>query len=544
MTKPKIDKKAGSPSKEELLTELAELKERLREAEETLDAIRTGAVDAVVVSGKEGGEQIYTLQGADQPYRQLVESINEGTVTMSTDGTILYSNRQFAAMLGYPLEKVIGASFLDFVSKQDRPPVAEIFHRGTNEAVRLQALLCSYEWGKIPVQIAFSAGGVRGAGSMTAIVADLSDQLRYQQIVQQEKLSRAIMKNSPNGIAVCDPEGRIIRMSGALQAFCCKSPLMETFDQIFHIEISAENQPAPLFSAAAVLQGKRLPETEARLSCNGKEIRDVSITAVPLRDDEGGVAGCLIELADITARKRSEETLLRHSEKLAAANKELDSFAYSVSHDLRAPLRAIEGFTRMLTVKMGDRLNDEEKRRFEVIRENTQKMGRLIDDLLDFSRLGRQSMRLSTVDMAGMARQTWEELVAANPGRRMEFALENLPAALADLTLIKQVFVNLLSNAVKFTRKKEIARISIGSSSENSETVYFIRDNGTGFDMRFHEKLFGVFQRLHSAEEFEGIGAGLAIVRRIIHRHGGRTWAEGEVDRGATFYFSLPSKPL
>ncbi|MDD5169908.1 MAG: PAS domain S-box protein, partial [Syntrophales bacterium] len=227
-------------SKEALLQELEELRIRLMEAEETLEAIRSGAVDAIVVSGKTG-EQVYTLQGADQSYRLLVETINEGTLTISPDGTILYSNKQFAAMLGYPLEKIIGSPFLNFISQDYKHPVKEAFHGPAETVLRLQVLLNSYEWGKIPAQLTLSAGDVTGEKRLIAVVTDLSEQLRYREIVREEKLSRSIMENSPDGIAVCDTKGMVIRASRALNRFCHESALMKPFDKVFRIDVLTED---------------------------------------------------------------------------------------------------------------------------------------------------------------------------------------------------------------------------------------------------------------------------------------------------------------
>ncbi|MDD5170038.1 MAG: ATP-binding protein, partial [Syntrophales bacterium] len=247
-------------------------------------------------------------------------------------------------------------------------------------------------------------------------------------------------------------------------------------------------------------------------------------------------------IRDITERKGAEEVLNRQSAKLEVANKELESFAYSISHDLRAPLRAIDGFSRMLLLRMADKMNDDEKRQFEVIRDNTARMNQLIEDVLNFSRLGRHSLSLTDIDITDLANGIWEELISINPCRRMSLKMDALSTVVGDAALIRQVLANLLSNAVKFTRKSENALIEIGGRTGDSETVYYVRDNGTGFDMKYYEKLFGVFQRLHSEDEYEGTGAGLAIVKRIITRHGGRVWAEGEVGRGACFYFSLPAR--
>ena len=245
---------------------------------------------------------------------------------------------------------------------------------------------------------------------------------------------------------------------------------------------------------------------------------------------------------DITERKRTEATLTEHAAKLEEINKELESFSYSVSHDLRAPLRAIAGFSQMILKKEGERFDEETRRRFQVISDNAETMGRLIDDLLAFSRLGRQAIAKRGLDMEELIGEVWEELVTINPGRELNLKIGRMPAASGDRTLIRQVYSNLLENAVKFTRGRDAAVIEAGSYVKDNEPVYYVRDNGVGFDMKFYDKLFGVFQRLHTDEEYKGTGIGLALVQRIVHRHGGRVWAEGAVDEGACFYFSLPEK--
>jgi PAS domain S-box-containing protein len=242
---------------------------------------------------------------------------------------------------------------------------------------------------------------------------------------------------------------------------------------------------------------------------------------------------------DITARKKAEDALRERSRELEAAIRELESFSYSISHDLRAPLRAIDGFSRMLLKTHGDAFDDEARRRFNVIRENAQKMGQLIDDLLAFSRSGRQAITPAALDMERLAGEIWQEQCAANPGRRMQFRNGTLPGACGDRTLIRQVLVNLLANAVKFTAGREEAVVEIGGYRQEGEIVYYVRDNGIGFDMAYHDRLFEVFQRLHD-DSYEGTGVGLAIVRQIVTRHGGRVWGEGREGEGATFYFTLP----
>jgi PAS domain S-box-containing protein len=272
-----------------------------------------------------------------------------------------------------------------------------------------------------------------------------------------------------------------------------------------------------------------------------------------LKNTNGNVIGALSTARDITERKHAEEEIRTLNAELEqrvrdrtaqfeAANKELEAFSYSVSHDLRAPLRAIDGFSHVMVEDYKDKLDDEGKRVLKIIQENTHRMGELIDDLLTFSRTGRQELRMSKIEMDTLARTVFEELKAATFERTIQFTIKPLPLVHGDQVMIRQVFVNLLSNAIKFTRPGETADIEVGGCIEENENIYYIKDNGVGFDMQYAGKLFSVFQRLHSESEFEGTGVGLAIVKRIIYRHGGRVWAEGKINEGATFYFTLPKK--
>ncbi|MCL4501500.1 MAG: DUF3365 domain-containing protein [Deltaproteobacteria bacterium] len=225
---------------------------------------------------------------------------------------------------------------------------------------------------------------------------------------------------------------------------------------------------------------------------------------------------------------------------LEQANQELEGFSYSVSHDLRAPLRAINGFARILRENYADPLDREGLRLLGIISANSIKMSQLIDDLLAFARLGRHKLKIADLDMGALVSEVVAELREANPGRVMEWKIDSLPHAFGDHRVLRQVWVNLLANALKFTQRQEVAVIEVGYRQEGEETVFFVRDNGVGFDIKYAGKIFGVFQRLHGEEEFEGTGVGLALVERIISRHGGRVWAEGELNHGATFYFTLP----
>jgi PAS domain S-box-containing protein len=250
---------------------------------------------------------------------------------------------------------------------------------------------------------------------------------------------------------------------------------------------------------------------------------------------------------DITDRKKAEEEIKKlnedlklHTTELEAVNKELEAFSYSVSHDLRIPLLVIDGLSRVLLEKHSSHLDAKGQQFLNLIRAKVQNMWQLINNLITFSRLGRQEIKSSIINMGELAKAVFEELRLTDPRQAPLLSIKTLQPARGDQAMIRQVFVNLLSNAIKFTRPKETPVIEIGGRVEENENIYYVKDNGVGFDMQHSNKLFNVFQRFHSTEEFEGTGIGLAIVQRIIHKHGGQVRAEGEVNKGATFYFTLP----
>ena len=373
-------------------------------------------------------------------------------------------------------------------------------------------------------------------------------QKRTAALSEANALLQALMDTIPDHIYFKDMQSRFIRNSRSQASLLGLRDPSEAvgktdFDFFPHATKSyAEEQEV-------MRSGKPLVDFEEWVVWpDGREMW-VSTTKMPLRNADGQTIGICGISRDITERKLAEQAirqlnadLERQAEQLQAAVKELEAFSYSVSHDLRAPLRAIDGYTRILVEDYETILDSEGKRICGVISREARRMGQLIDDLLAFSRLGRKEMYSSKIDMKALTESVFHELIKEENRERIDFELGDLSTARGDSSLIRQVLVNLLSNAIKFTSKNERARIEVGSQQSSDENIYYVRDNGAGFDMEYSNKLFGVFQRLHSDSEFSGTGVGLAIVQRIIRRHGGRVWAEGEVENGATFYFALPQK--
>ncbi|MBI2949223.1 MAG: PAS domain S-box protein [Verrucomicrobia bacterium] len=378
--------------------------------------------------------------------------------------------------------------------------------------------------------------------------------------IAERKLTEALLRESEErfrllvlgvrdyAIFGLDAEGRVAGWNAGaerIKGYQAGEIIGKAVATFYAPEDLARGRPEQLLKAA--IENGRVEDEGWRVRKDGTRFwANVVITA--LRDDAGQLRGFAKITRDITERKRAEKVLQENeaalrerTAQLEASNKELEAFSYSVSHDLRAPLRAIDGFSQALQEDVMERLDENGKKHLARIRDATQRMGQLIDGLLALSRLSRAEINREAVNLSGLAKVILDDLSRADAGREFEFVVQPGLTAHGDPRLLRVALDNLLGNAWKFTRKKPRTRVEFGMIEQSGQRAFFVRDNGAGFDMTYQSKLFGAFQRLHPKSEFEGTGIGLATVQRIIHRHGGRTWAEGAPDQGATFYFTLPT---
>jgi PAS domain S-box-containing protein len=369
---------------------------------------------------------------------------------------------------------------------------------------------------------------------------------------ESEQRAFRLLEGLPTAVFVVDSAGHPYyanRKSGEILGRG-SLPQAEPADlpQKYQAYLAGTNQPVPAdrIQVVRALRGEESYSTDVEIHRPDRVI-PLEVWATPIRDAAGRIEFAIAAFNDITERLESQRRIdqlnaeLGHQvAELATVNRELETFSYSVSHDLRAPLRAVDGFSRVLETDYAGVLDQEAQRLLTRIRSNVRRMGNLIDDLLRFSRLSRKELDTRPVDMESLVTNVVADL-RRSQDTPATIRIDRLPPAPGDIDLIRQVWINLIDNAVKYSTTRPDPRIEIEAVTENSEVIYSVRDNGVGFDMAYADKLFGVFQRLHRQDEFEGTGVGLAIVQRIVHRHGGRVWAESAPDQGATFHFSIPT---
>jgi PAS domain S-box-containing protein len=491
----------------------------------------------------------------------IVEYSNDAIISKTLDGIVLSWNKGAERVYGYTSAEIVGQPMSLLV-----PPNHPNEFPALMERVRLGETIEHYETERIKkdeqhIVVSLTVSPILDAANKIAgasvVARDITVQKRAERAVQlSEERYRALALVTSQIVWTTNPEGEVVEDISTLRAFTGLSA-QEMRGSGWMEAVHPEDRERTAHSWARSVRDQSFYDSEYRMRRRDGEYRWMAVRGVPVLEEKGLVREWVGTCADITERKQAEEEIRRLNQDLErrvaertaqyeATNQELEAFAYSVSHDLRAPLRAIDGFSRILLEEHGPNLAKEARHYLDVVQTNAVQMGELIDHLLAFSRLSRQPLRRVTVDLGVIVRQALDQLAVDPEGREVELVIGQLPGCEADPALLKQVFVNLLSNALKYTKPRNPARIEVGvlardeaEPAQADTAVYYVRDNGVGFNMRYVEKLFGVFQRLHRAEEFEGTGVGLAIVQRIISRHGGRIWADAVVDRGATFYFTL-----
>lgn len=511
-------------------------------------------IDKSAPSAKAGEKQSQQLVH-DRQFRMMVEQVKEYAVFMlGPQGHVLSWNLGAELIKGYRGEEIIGKHFSVFYSKEDAKagiPQRELEVASTQGSMDLQGWRLRKDgsrfWAAVTITALHDAEG--NLTGFCKVTRDMTERRDAEEALQKSRtMFERLFEAAPDAVVVVDNNGMIRRVNqqtevlfGYMREELIGHRIELLIPERYH-KRHRQHRRNYFVDPRARKMGIGL-ELYGR-NQDGREI-PVDIMLTPIESSEGTWAFAAIR--DISRQKQSDakiselnSALKNQVEQLAMSNRELEAFSYSVSHDLRAPLRHIIGFVDLLNAKGMEALDEKSRHYLQVITGAAQKMGSLIDDLLAFSRMGRSEIMKTKVDIGSMVNDIVKDLSEEAKDRAIEWEIASLPRVIGDSAMLRQVMVNLLANAVKFTRPRELARIEIGAIDEGKETRFYVRDNGVGFDAAYVNKLFGLFQRLHATEEFEGTGVGLAIVQRIVMRHGGKVWAEGAVEGGATFWFSLP----
>jgi two-component system CheB/CheR fusion protein len=536
-----------------LRAENEELRLRLEEAEQALEAIRTGQVDSLVVDGPDG-IRIYSLESAIHSYRVLVEAMSEGAATVNDDGTIVYCNERLAALAGAPLERVMGSALRAWIPERLRPTVDSMLRRASDGDVREELVLARDDGVEIPVYASMTAIHEEGERVSCVVLTDLRAQKRNEEIVAAERLARSVLDQSVEAIVVCDRQGQVTRASHAAEALCGRSPLFLPFADAFPLALSGSDRGAPPSDVAqAALGGEVLRAVAGSLDRKDGTRLDVLVSAAAVRGADGEVVGCVITLVDVTELRRREEALRRSEERyrtaaesLRDADRRKNEFLAVLSHELRNPLAPIHNSLYILdrTARGGE----QEARAKAILHRQVRQLTRLVDDLLDLTRISRNKVELRTerLELNELVRRTIEDhrsLFEAN-GVALEVQLAPDPILVrVDGPRMAQVIGNLLQNAAKFTARGGRARVSVSRDDAERRAVVEVADTGVGIPPDLVGRLFEPFIQAERTLDRSkgGLGLGLALVKSLVEMHGGDVSARSDgVGRGSEFRVRLP----
>jgi PAS domain S-box-containing protein len=497
-------------------------------------------------------ERELELKMNKEQYQAVIQSQSELITRFLPDGTIIFVNDAFYRFFGKSAEELVGLPFRPVTPDEDYALIRAQFSRFTPDrpsATIEHRIIMPWQeirWLQWSILAIYSGDGV--ILEYQAVGRDITEKKRMEEeLKESEKKFKELTVLLPQVVFETDIHGRIVYANQFAFDFFGYSD--EEFNKGIYVHQIVNPQDRELITENFMrsLSGEKMYGSEYEVfRKDGTSIQAIVYSVPIIRD--GNAIGLRGVLVDITRLKKIEAEITRlnteleqriteRTRELKAANQELESFSYSVSHDLRAPLRAIDGFSYILLARTD--LPDDVRTQMLKVRQNVMQMDNLINALLNFSRMSRQQLQKEDIRPENLVRDVFEELGQEQEGRTIRITIGSLPPCRGDPSLVRQVFFNLISNALKFTRKRDTAEIEIGSFRLGNQTVYTVRDNGIGFDMQYADKIFTVFQRLHNSQEYEGTGIGLAIVRRIIDRHGGRIWVESAVDQGTTFFFTL-----
>ena len=483
------------------------------------------------------------LLRAQEQYRLLFDSNPIPVWVFDTETlSILDVNATAVGHYGYSREEFLRARITEIRPQEDVPALLAELRNRKNQVSNSGPWRHRKKGGElIDVQITSYPLTFQGKSAQLVVATDVTEQKRATDALKQsEEMFRLIVSNVKDyAIVVLDPKGQVISWNGGAQrikGYTTEEIVGQHFSVFYPPEELANGKPDIELKSARELG--RFEDESWRVRKDGTRFW-ANVVVTPLTDDTGRLRGFVKITRDITERKRAAEEILRRSMELETANKELETFSYSVSHDLRAPLRGIEGFSQALQEDYEQQLDNTARDYLRRICAATHRMGELIDDLLNLARVTRAEIHRESIDLSRLANDVAQEIRSSEPQRMVALKIAEGLQADGDTRLVRVALQNLIGNAWKFTSKCERAEIEFGEKTANGDRAYFVRDNGAGFDPSYSSRLFGAFQRLHAATEFPGTGIGLATVQRIVHRHGGAVWAEGFVNRGATIYFTL-----